>query len=152
MPEFLRSLLWKLPGCAVFSLVTAPAVALLLGLLAITVLTGSPAKSYLELARSQVGSTPTNMVMTCNDVEKEFLSRRPTDCPRHAVDTDAVADIWDKSLLKFYLIVAGLAAVCWVVCEFITQRTYRVRYGIDPRCQRSCVTHIKPMSKTPDDK
>lgn len=148
MKYYISDMLWKSGQAFIFSFVTAPAVALLLVLFC-TVLTSSPSKAFLDQARSLVGNATSTSVMVCPEEKSVFATFRSSECQRHAVKAEDAIKQWDSQLLKGYLIVAGIALICWMVSEAVNYRRKSWRYGLRPS-DMTC-SSIKLVPKESDD-
>ena len=149
MKFYISDVLWKSGQAFIFSFVTAPAVALLL-ILFCTVLTSSPSKVFLDQARSLVGNATSTSVMVCPEEKAVFAAFRSSECQRHVVNADDAIKQWDSLLLKGYLIVAGIALICWMVSEEVNYRRKPWRYGIRPSDMTFSYTKLVPKESDDD--
>ena len=156
MKFYISDVLWKSGQAFIFSFVTAPAVALLL-ILFCTVLTSSPSKVFLDQARSLVGNATSTSVMVCPEEKAVFAAFRSSEfhapyCKKETLRHPPRRCIkqWDSLLLKGYLIVAGIALICWMVSEAVNYRRKPWRYGIRPSDMTFSYTKLVPKESDDD--
>lgn len=148
MKFYISDVLWKSGQAFIFSFVTAPAVALLL-ILFCTVLTSSPSRSssIRPVVWLEMPPAPRSWFALKKAV---FAAFRSSECQRHVVNADDAIKQWDSLLLKGYLIVAGIALICWMVSEAVNYRRKPWRYGIRPSDMTFSYTKLVPKESDDD--